>query len=54
MLDGWCEEEGLSWSYAPWTSPLHKHHITELDRSSNPFWAVFEASVVLLAYSSVL
>eukprot|EP00929_Paragymnodinium_shiwhaense_P020470 TRINITY_DN13640_c0_g1_i1.p1 TRINITY_DN13640_c0_g1~~TRINITY_DN13640_c0_g1_i1.p1 ORF type:complete len:471 (+),score=131.86 TRINITY_DN13640_c0_g1_i1:81-1493(+) len=41
-LDEWCKEEGLSWQFAPWTSPLHEHCLTSTDRDTNPFYAFFE------------
>eukprot|EP00927_Polykrikos_kofoidii_P045117 TRINITY_DN389_c0_g1_i1.p1 TRINITY_DN389_c0_g1~~TRINITY_DN389_c0_g1_i1.p1 ORF type:complete len:472 (+),score=88.46 TRINITY_DN389_c0_g1_i1:117-1532(+) len=44
MLDAWCAEEGLSWSFAPWTKPLHDHLVTPTDPGSNPFYALFEAA----------
>ncbi len=43
MLDRWCEAEGLSWEYAPWTSPLQKHHVTSRG-ADNPWWARFESA----------
>mmetsp|Transcript_32679 Transcript_32679/g.66705 ORF Transcript_32679/g.66705 Transcript_32679/m.66705 type:complete len:450 (+) Transcript_32679:634-1983(+) len=48
MLDEWCAEEGLSWSFAPWTNPLHAHLLTDVDRLSNPFWALFEDALSAL------
>eukprot|EP00747_Dinoflagellata_sp_TGD_P179384 gnl/TRDRNA2_/TRDRNA2_30121_c0_seq1.p1 gnl/TRDRNA2_/TRDRNA2_30121_c0~~gnl/TRDRNA2_/TRDRNA2_30121_c0_seq1.p1 ORF type:complete len:524 (-),score=65.56 gnl/TRDRNA2_/TRDRNA2_30121_c0_seq1:77-1648(-) len=42
MMDEWCADEGLTWKFAPWTSPLHEHHLTDTDRITNPFFAVFE------------
>lgn len=41
-LDEWCAGEGLSWKFAPWTSPLHEHYLTETDRTKNPFFGIFE------------
>lgn len=41
-LDEWCAGEGLSWKFAPWTSPLHEHYLTDTNRATNPFWGVFE------------
>jgi len=37
-----CSEEGLSWRFAPWTSPLTEHHLTDTDRATNPFFGIFE------------
>lgn len=45
-LDEWCAAEGLSWSFAPWTAPLHDHFLTDTDRTTNPFWGVFEDACV--------
>ena len=41
-LDEWCAEEGLSWSFAPWTTPFHGHCLTEADREASPFYGIFE------------
>lgn len=41
-LDEWCAEEGVEWSFAPWTVPLHEHHVTATDREANFWWGVFE------------
>jgi len=41
-MDEWCRDEGLSWRFAPWTTALHEHHLTDTDRAKNPFWGVFE------------
>lgn len=48
MLDEWCADEGLSWTFAPWTSPLHDHHLTDTDRTTNPFFGIFEDACVAL------
>ena len=37
-----CSEDGLSWRFAPWTSPLTEHHLTDTDRATNPFFEIFE------------
>jgi len=42
MLDAWCAEEGLHWEFAPDTTPLHEHRLTEIDRTKNPFFGAFE------------
>lgn len=44
MLDGWCAEEGLSWEFAPWTSPITAHHVSSTDATTNPWWGVFESA----------
>jgi aminoacylase len=44
MLDGWCAEEGLSWDFAPWTSPATAHHISSIDQKTNPWWGLFESA----------
>lgn len=41
-MDEWCGAEGLSWKFAPWTTPLRDHFCTETDRAKNPFWGIFE------------
>jgi len=43
----WEAEEGsLNWSFAPYGGePLHAHHMTKLDASTNKFWAQFEQVV---------
>lgn len=41
MLDKWCEAEGVSWRFAEWTSPLHDHYLTSLDREKNVWWGIF-------------
>ena len=41
LLDKWTAEEGLSWKFAHWTSPLQKHHITSTDPKKNPWWGAF-------------
>jgi len=40
-LDEWCAAEGLEWRFAEWTSPLHDHYLTSLDREKNPWWGLF-------------
>ena len=46
MLDAWCSaEEGLSWHYAPWTTPMDKHWVSSVDRDMEPWWGVFEDSI---------
>jgi len=42
MLDEWCSEEGLSWTFAPWTAPLHSHFLTDTNRHTSPFFGIFE------------
>jgi len=42
MLDEWCREEGLSWTFAPWTAPLHAHFLTDTNRNTSPFFGIFE------------
>ncbi|CAJ1380270.1 unnamed protein product [Effrenium voratum] len=44
LLDKWCEEEGVTWQFAPWTRPLKEHHLTETN-SSNPWWVAFQEVV---------
>ncbi|CAM9640501.1 unnamed protein product [Chrysoparadoxa australica] len=41
IVNKWCEEEGVSWSWASWSSPLHEHYLTSIDRKENPWWGVF-------------
>jgi aminoacylase len=41
LIDDWCKAEGVSWDFAPWTSPIHKHYLTAVDRDVNPWWGVF-------------
>ena len=42
LLDEWCgAETGVSWDFAPWTSPLDAHYLTSLDRQVNPWWGIF-------------
>ena len=43
-LAGWCKEEGVSWELADWTTPLHEHYLTSVDREENPWWGVFLVS----------
>lgn len=40
-INGWCETEGVTWRFAPWTSPLNEHHLTSIDRDKNPWWGIF-------------
>eukprot|EP00752_Nemacystus_decipiens_P011204 g9956.t1 len=40
-LAGWCKEEGVTWELADWTTPLHEHYLTSVDREENPWWGVF-------------
>lgn len=40
-LAGWCKEEGVTWELADWTTPLHDHYLTSVDREENPWWGVF-------------
>lgn len=42
MLDGWCAEEGLSWEFAPWTTPATAHHVSSTDEKTNPWWGLFK------------
>lgn len=44
LLDQWTEEEGLSWKFAHWTSPLQKHYITSKDPKENPWWGAFTSA----------
>ncbi|CAM9957466.1 unnamed protein product [Sphacelaria rigidula] len=37
----WCREEGVTWEFADWTSPLDGHYLTSIDRDENPWWGVF-------------
>lgn len=37
----WCHEEGVTWEFADWTSPLDQHYLTSIDRDENPWWGVF-------------
>lgn len=48
-LAGWCKEEGVSWEMADWTTPLHDHYLTSVDREENPWWGVFLVSLSSLA-----
>ncbi|KAG5187829.1 hypothetical protein JKP88DRAFT_353573 [Tribonema minus] len=41
LIDDWCRAEGVSWSFAPWTTPLHDHYLTSIDRDVNPWWGMF-------------
>lgn len=41
MLDEWCAAEGVSWEFASWTKPLHKHYLTSLD-DDNAWWQLFQ------------
>lgn len=41
----WCKEEGVTWEFADWTTPLHEHYLTSMDRENNPWWGVFLVSV---------
>lgn len=41
---GWCKEEGVTWEFADWTTPLHEHYLTSMDREENPWWGVFLVS----------
>lgn len=43
-LAGWCKEEGVTWELADWTTPLHEHYLTSVDREVNPWWGVFLVS----------
>lgn len=43
-LAGWCKEEGVTWELADWTTPLHEHYLTSVDREENPWWGVFLVS----------
>lgn len=43
-LADWCKEEGVTWELADWTSPLHEHYLTSVDREENPWWGVFLVS----------
>jgi len=40
LLDKWCEDEGITWQFAPWTRPLQEHFVTATDES-NPWWVAF-------------
>ncbi|TDH68819.1 hypothetical protein CCR75_001409 [Bremia lactucae] len=40
-LDEWCLTEGVSWEFASWTDPLHKHYVTSLD-NGNVWWQLFQ------------
>ncbi|CAM9265808.1 unnamed protein product [Hapterophycus canaliculatus] len=40
-LAEWCKEEGVTWELADWTTPLHEHYLTSVDREKNPWWGVF-------------
>lgn len=40
-LEGWCQEEGVRWEFADWTTPLDGHYLTSIDRDENPWWGVF-------------
>ncbi|RLN47651.1 hypothetical protein BBJ28_00022222 [Nothophytophthora sp. Chile5] len=43
MLDEWCAAEGVSWEFAPWTTPLKEHYTTSLD-AENVWWQLFQKS----------
>lgn len=47
-LAGWCKEEGVTWELADWTTPLHEHYLTSVDREVNPWWGVFLVSALIL------
>lgn len=40
LLNSWCQDEGVTWQYCPWTRPLHEHSLTATD-DSNPWWVAF-------------
>lgn len=44
ILDEWCAEEGVTWSYADTNPPLHKHAVTSIDPEENFWWKVFQKS----------
>lgn len=33
---------GSGGRFAPWTAPLHEHHVTSTDRAASPFFGIFE------------
>ncbi len=47
MLDTWCKEagEGVSWKFAPWTSPVTMHAITSIEDEKNPFWKIMRETI---------
>lgn len=47
LLDKWCEEEGVTWQFAPWTRPLHSHFMTAAD-DSNPWWVAFRDAMAAM------
>lgn len=58
-LAGWCKEEGVTWELADWTTPLHEHYLTSVDREKNPWWGVFLVSfffysLFFFCYSTLL
>jgi len=50
LLDKWCEADGVSWQFAPWTRPLKEHFVTPAD-DSNPWWVVFSEALAKLDHS---
>jgi aminoacylase len=45
MLDEWCAEEGLSWSFAPWVDTLEEHYVTDTAPSETPLFNIMEAAL---------
>lgn len=43
-VSDWCKEEGVTWEFADWTTPLHEHYLTSMDRDENPWWGIFLVS----------
>mmetsp|Transcript_130001 Transcript_130001/g.404373 ORF Transcript_130001/g.404373 Transcript_130001/m.404373 type:complete len:441 (-) Transcript_130001:69-1391(-) len=50
LLDKWCEADGVSWQFAPWTRPLTEHFVTPAD-DSNPWWVVFSKALAAGGHS---
>lgn len=51
-LAGWCKEGGVTWELADWTTPLHEHYLTSVDRDENPWWGVFLVSLFVSLFLS--
>lgn len=50
----WCREEGVTWEFADWTTPLDGHYLTSIDREENPWWGVFLVSYFDISMGSFL
>mmetsp|Transcript_42413 Transcript_42413/g.98232 ORF Transcript_42413/g.98232 Transcript_42413/m.98232 type:complete len:439 (-) Transcript_42413:155-1471(-) len=50
VLDRWCEADGVSWQFAPWTLPLKEHFVTAAD-DSNPWWVIFSKALAQMGHT---